>query len=64
MAEEIETLSFGQRRVTKIKQTLLTSLPKEWTKNRGIDERNNVEILLTANNNLLIRPVKERDKYA
>ncbi|GEM_PF-3088235 len=51
--------AFGQRRIMRICSSYLMTVPKEWAKLRGITENDCLEVFLTSDDDLLLRPMKE-----
>lgn len=45
-----------------INSSYLTTLPKVWAQSCGIDKSRTIEMSLTKDNDLLLRPVKEQKK--
>lgn len=47
---------FGKRKILAVHYTRYVSLPKEWLRNHDLEKGDKVEILLTDEGNLLIKP--------
>jgi len=51
--------SVGRRTIMGINNTRQITIPQDWLRNRGLDKGNKVELYLTDNGDLVIKPVQE-----
>lgn len=51
--------TFGTRQIVRMGYSRFVTLPKDWLRNAGIENRGAVEVSMDCNGNLVIAPVKE-----
>jgi len=55
----MNTIKLGKRQICKVNYTRTVSIPKVWLDNVGLDVHDFVDLFMSENNSLIIKPSKK-----